>query len=180
VSENQRLPAQLEGDEIERRIREIERQASGAQLPARQDDLSTEEQSPRPIDRPGGDESVGNLLQLFAGFGLVLAGLLLYASRLFVWSGFRTAGGTISIGLVFIPFILGVALVAIGGKIGRLVGLALVALTIAALFLGSLDSLRLFFRPTSLLDFLLMVGCVGAGLGLLARGVRRLGGQAGS
>ena len=120
------------------------------------------------------EASPGSLLSLLVGLLLIGGGLLQYLSRLIVWSGFGFGSGQLSAGLLFVPLILGAALLFGGGRTLRYLGIALVALSVVALFGLSLAGLRLFFLPTPFLQVLATLVAIGIGLGLTVRGLRRL------
>jgi hypothetical protein len=174
VSDDRGPSSELDRTDIDRRIRDLERETLNADPLALRDERSPEEAEAPESRRRRADGSLGDMLSLLVGLAMIGAGLLVYLSRVFVWGGFWFGGGQLSIGLLFGPLILGVALAVTGGRVLRLLGVALVAIAVVGLFGVSLSSLRLFFLPTPLLDVMAILALIGAGIGLTIRGARRL------
>ena len=160
--------------DIERRIRALERPALEVQPPSAPDSRQPGELEQAAESRRDSGGSISGLLWLLVGLVLIGGGLLQYMSRLMVWSGFWVAGGQLPVGLLFIPFVLGIALALAGGRVLRILGAVLVAASVVAIFGASLRSTGIFFRPTPLIDVVAMLALIGIGLGLVVRGVKRL------
>jgi uncharacterized protein len=115
---------------------------------------------------------------LLLGFVLAVAGGYLVTNQVQVgagpfggWAWF----GPNSFGLLLVPLLVGVALLAFNAKL--LVGRVLTAAGAVILVASVLDTLRITFRPTSLFITLLMLGMLVVGLGLMARSVVNLSSQ---
>ena len=117
-------------------------------------------------------------ITLFAG-GIVLSGGGLFAlfSRVMVSSGgffhgyFGSHyGGGVSIGSTAGLFIAAMAVLFFNGR--SKIGWALVALSMLALTVEVISSLRVHLQPTPLPMLLLMLGAIGGGLGLVGRSFR--------
>ncbi len=129
--------------------------------------------------RPGGTS--GGLSHFLIGFALTFGGLYLFVSRVYVTSGFFSgghyggmfggmfggygAGG--SVGVVLVPFIVGIA--ALFANVRSKLGWGLFIGSLVLMFFLIVMSLRFEFAPTPLPVFLAMFGMVAAGLGLLIR-----------
>ena len=115
---------------------------------------------------------------LLLGFVLAVAGGYLLTNQVQVgagpfggWAWF----GPNSFGLLLVPLLVGVALLAFNEKL--LVGRLLTAAGAVILVASVLDTLRITFRPTTLFIRLLMLGMLVVGLGLLARAVVNVSSQ---
>ena len=113
---------------------------------------------------------------MLVGFLLAVAGGYLLTNQVQVgagpfggWAWF----GPNSFGLLLVPLLIGVALLAFNPKL--LIGRLLTAAGAVILLASVLDTLRITFRPTSLFSTLLMLGLFIIGLALLARGTIGVG-----
>jgi len=122
---------------------------------------------------PGGTEGgagsflVGVVL-LVAGFWLVFSRVVIHGGHFF--GGFMSDfghGGSVAVMLV--PFVLGIAV--LFGNARSKMGWGLLATAILLLTANIIMSLEIYFRPTGLPTFLAMFAFVGAGLGLIIKGL---------
>lgn len=123
----------------------------------------------RRLDNVGGTSGGGG--EFVLGLALLALGGWLFIGNMqvssFMWG--RLPGG-ISLGLVFLPLFVGVALLFFDAR--SKLGWLAVTLAIALLFVGVFSSLKVWFRPTSLTRTLGMLGALAAGIGLVARALR--------
>ncbi len=112
----------------------------------------------------------GGLGPFLWGFVMASAGGYMLVSRVSVVSGGWMLWGYSSFGLSLLPFLIGVGLLAYGGR--KLLGWLLVAAGLAIVFAGILMNLQIYFSRTSLFDTLVMLALLAAGLGLMARALQ--------
>lgn len=124
--------------------------------------------------QPGG--TPGGLGEFIAGIGLCGVGFWLLASRVVVVGG-RLFGGALGnfgggggFAVLLLPFVAGVTLLFRDGRSRW--GWPLVGVGLGLMVLDVITSLDLHFQATPLPIFLLMVGSVAAGLGLILRSLR--------
>jgi len=117
----------------------------------------------------------------FAGAALIGLGLYLILRNILVTSGFYlgmglfpfAVGGStqaIPAGVFLITALVGFVLIFRDGL--SIAGWAVLAGSIGAILLGVLTSLHFVLRPMSLFDMLLILGTLGAGMGLFLRSLR--------
>ena len=152
-------------EEVRQRIEALEEELSNPTL-----DVDRSAKGEIESRREAEGES-GSLLSLLLGVALAGVGGYFIANQVFVTSGFLALFGPATFGILLIPFILGVGLLVFGNGKGRLGG-ALVAVSILLMLADVLASMRIVFRPTTLVQTLLMFGLLAAGLGLVARSLR--------
>ncbi len=104
------------------------------------------------------------------GFGMSLAGGYLILDRAQVVSGYWQWWGSGTFGLTLVPLLFGIGLLFFNGR--SLAGWALTAGGLIIVFAGVLTNLRMFFRQTSLFEFLVMCVLLVGGLGLVARSLK--------
>jgi hypothetical protein len=113
---------------------------------------------------------------LLLGFVFTVAGGYLLTNQVEVgagpFGGFAWFGPN-SFGLLLVPLLIGVALLAFDAKL--LIGRLIAAGGAVILLVSVLDTLRITFRPTSLFITLLMLGLLIIGLGLMARSIVGVG-----
>ncbi|WP_191964715.1 hypothetical protein [Synechococcus sp. RSCCF101] len=127
-------------------------------------------------------QPAGDFLQFLIGGCLFGAGGFLMANQVMVrsalvgggggfgWRGFAMPWGTPGMGLLMLPLGIGVCLL-FAGRV-RLWANLLIWATLAALFVGVLNSLRMTFMPTTLWQLAAYVVMIAAGGGLMFRGLR--------
>lgn len=119
-------------------------------------------------DNDGGNAPVhfwGGIVLLAIGIFLILQNTRVSTS----WYVWRIGGFGLPTGTVVIPLLIGVGILFYNSKsvLGRVVvgvGLAIVVVTV-------IFSVNIIFLPTSLFNYLLMGGCIAAGVGLLVKGL---------
>jgi len=124
---------------------------------------------------PGGTS--GGIVPFCGGCALVGVGLYTLFSRVMVHSGgmfhgyfgTRYGAGT-SIGGTVGLFVAAIAVLFFNGR--SRIGWGMVALSLLLLAFELISSLQMNLRPTPLPALLLMVGSIGAGIGLIARSFR--------
>ena len=123
--------------------------------------------------KPGGTEGGGGSFLL--GLALLGGGLWLVFSRVVVHGGSffggmmgaRGHGGGVAV--MLLPFVLGLALLFNNAR--SKLGWGLLTAAILLLSAHIIMSLEIYFQPTGLPTFLAMFGFVGAGLGLIIKGL---------
>ncbi|TAK32857.1 MAG: hypothetical protein EPO21_14390 [Chloroflexota bacterium] len=103
---------------------------------------------------------------------LSVVGLYLIFNQVQLSSGYWSWWGTNTFGLTLVPLIVGIGVLFFDG--GSILGWALALAGVLIIVAGVLVNLHMYFRTTSLYDFLLMAGLFAAGLGLMARSLRAL------
>ena len=126
----------------------------------------------------------GDFLQFLIGGCLFGAGGFLLANQVMVrssWSraggglfggGFAMPWGTPGMGLLMLPLGIGVCML-FAGRYRRWANL-LIWSSLAALFVGVLNSVRITFRPTTLWQLGVYIVMIAAGGGLMFRGMRSM------
>lgn len=120
----------------------------------------------------GAGGTPGGFGHFVVGFVMAVAGAWLLTQQVTVSTGTWTLWGVPAFGLSLLPFLLGVGLLFFDGKsvLGWLFTLAAVVI----ILVGVLVNLKIYFRPTSLFDTLVMLGLLAGGLGLIARSLRAM------
>ncbi|MGE0868562.1 MAG: hypothetical protein AB7P03_08370 [Kofleriaceae bacterium] len=111
------------------------------------------------------------------GMALAISGGYLLMQQVTVHGGFwtwGTGGYGRSFGLTLIPLLIGVGLMFFDGK--SKIGWALTAGGLLIILVGVIANLDIHFRSTSLFNTLLMLVLLMAGIGLVARSVKPVGG----
>jgi hypothetical protein len=113
---------------------------------------------------PGG---VGEFL-----IGLVCLGVGIYLlfDRITVHTSFWSMGGRSAFGLTLIPVLLGIALLFFNGR--SILGWLLFGGGLAAIVVGVIANMEIYFQQTSLWGTLIILGLPSAGIGLIARALR--------
>lgn len=117
---------------------------------------------------PGGvGEFVIGLLVAAVGFYLLFSQVQVHSSY---WN-FPMFGGTgRSFGISLIPLMFGIGTLFVNGK--SALGWFLTVGGLLFIFVGIIMNLDIHFRGTSLMNTLIMLGCIAAGLGLIVKGLR--------
>jgi uncharacterized protein len=111
------------------------------------------------------------------GMALTIAGGYLLMQQVTVHGGFwnwGVGGYGRSFGLTLIPLLIGIGLLFFDGK--SKAGWLLTAAGLIIIFVGIIANLDIHFRSTSLFNTLVMLTLLVAGIGLVARSVRPVGG----
>lgn len=112
----------------------------------------------------------GGLGEFVIGFVLAAVGFYLLTQRVQVTTGGWYLFGYNAFGLSLLPFLLGVGLLAFGGR--AFIGWLLTITGLAIVVAGVLMNLSIYFVRTSLWDTLLILGMLAFGLGFMARALR--------
>lgn len=120
----------------------------------------------------GAGGTPGGFGHFVVGFVMAVAGAWLLTQQVTVSSGTWTLWGVPAFGLSLLPFLLGVGLLFFDGK--SVLGWLLTLAAVVIILVGVLVNLRIYFRPTSLFDTLVMLGLLAGGLGLIARSLRAM------
>jgi hypothetical protein len=117
---------------------------------------------------PGGfGEFFVGLLVAGVGFFLLFSQVQVYSSY---WSFPMFGGVGRSFGISLIPLLFGIGVLFVNGK--STLGWLLTVGGLMFIFVGILMNLDIRFRGTSLMNTLIMLGCIAAGLGLMVKGLR--------
>jgi predicted membrane channel-forming protein YqfA (hemolysin III family) len=118
----------------------------------------------------GAGGTPGGLLEFFVGAGLIALGGFLLLNQVSVTTNPWLIWGYNGFGIAFIPLLIGIAWLFFNGRaIGAWL---LTSVGFLIIIVGIITSLDIYFRPTSLLNTLIMLGLLAAGLGLVARSLR--------
>lgn len=120
----------------------------------------------------GAGGTPGGLGTFFFGVAMAAAGAYLLLTRVVVASSPWSLWGVNAFGLSMLPLVVGVGLLFFDGR--SLPGWALTALGALVVLVGIVANLRMYFRPTTLFDTLLMLVLLAGGLGMIARSLRAL------
>ena len=129
----------------------------------------TEEESKGYRFSPGGT-SGGTGMFLF-GAALAIAGGYLIMNQVQVTSGYWRWWGENTFGLTLLPLVIGIGLLFFNGR--SIAGWLLAGGGAVIIFVGILTNLEIYFRQTSLFNVILMLVLFAAGLGLMARALKR-------
>jgi hypothetical protein len=129
----------------------------------------TEDESERYRYSPGG--TPGGLGLFLFGLALAIAGGYLIMNQVQVTSGYWNWWGTNTFGLTLIPLVIGIGLLFFDGK--SIAGWLLAGAGAVIIFVGIIANLEIYFRQTSLFNVILMLALFAAGLGLMARSLKR-------
>jgi hypothetical protein len=118
----------------------------------------------------GAGGTPGGIGQFLIGFVCAVAGGWMLMNQVTVGGGAWSLGGYNTFGLSLLPFIVGVGLLFFNGK--SIPGWLLLTAGLVIIFAGVLMNLRIYFRPTSLYNTLVMLALLAGGIGLIARSLR--------
>lgn len=113
---------------------------------------------------PGG---VGTFL---GGLAMIVVGGYLLLQQVQVHSGFWSWFGPSTFGLTLLPLLVGIGFLFFDGK--SVAGWLLAGAGALIIVAGIVANLRIWFRPTSLYNTLIMLGLVAGGVGLVARSLK--------
>lgn len=120
------------------------------------------------FEGPGG--SPGGTGEFLIGLLLTAIGIYLLFQRVTVHTSFWRFGGVGSgFGISLIPLVLGIAVLFFNGK--SILGWLLTVGSLLFLAVGVIANMDIYFERTSLWSTLVMLGLMGAGLGLMAKGL---------
>jgi hypothetical protein len=121
------------------------------------------------FEGPGG--SPGGIGEFLIGLVLTGIGVYLLFQRVTVHTSFWRFGGVGSgFGITLIPLVLGIAVLFFNGK--SILGWLLTLGSLLFIVVGVIANMDIYFERTSLWNTLVMLGLMGAGIGLVARGLR--------
>lgn len=121
------------------------------------------------FEGPGG--SPGGMGEFLVGLCLTAVGIYLLFQRVTVHTSFWRLGGlTNSFGISLIPLVLGIAVLFFNGK--SILGWLLTVGSLLFIVVGVIANMDIYFERTSLWNTLIMLGLMGAGMGLVAKGLR--------
>jgi hypothetical protein len=129
----------------------------------------TEEKPEKPRFSPGG--TPGGLGMFLFGLALAIAGGYLIMNQVQVTSGYWHWWGPNTFGLTLLPLVIGIGLLFFNGK--SIAGWLLAGGGAVIIFVGILSNLQIYFQQTSLFNTILMLTLFAAGLGLMARALKR-------
>jgi multisubunit Na+/H+ antiporter MnhF subunit len=117
---------------------------------------------------PGGiGEFLLGVLVAAVGFYLLFSHVQVHSSY---WNFFGAGGAGRSFGISLIPLLFGIGILFVNGKSvpGWILAIGGLLLIVA----GIIVNLDIYFQPTSLMNTLIMLGLIAAGLGLVVKGLR--------
>jgi hypothetical protein len=121
------------------------------------------------FEGPGG--TPGGMGEFLLGIVLSGIGLYLLFDRVTVHTSFwRFGGAANSFGITLIPLLIGVGLLFFNGK--SVIGWVLTLGGLLFIVVGVIANMDIYFQRTSLINTLIMLGLMAAGLGLIARSLR--------
>lgn len=121
------------------------------------------------LKNPGG--TPGGAAEFLIGLALLIVGGYLFMDNIVVtgghggWFGFRGSSG-----LLLIPIFIGIAMLFFNGK--SFFGWVLAVGGVIAILAGVIARMNIYFKPASLVETLIMIGLMAAGVGLVAKGIR--------
>ena len=121
----------------------------------------------------GAGGTPGGLGLFFGGLAMVVAGGYLLLANVTVTSGYWSFLGGNSFGLSLLPLLTGIGVLFFNGR--STLGWVLTGAGALIIVAGIVANLRVYFRPTSLFDTLIMLGLLAGGLGLIVRALRPAG-----
>ncbi len=113
----------------------------------------------------------GGLTEFVIGAAMAVAGAYLLTMRVTVHSGFWGWWGDNTFGLTLVPLLFGIGILFFNAR--SALGWFLLGVGAVIILAGIIANLRIFFRPTSLFNTLMMLGMLAGGIGLVARSLRR-------
>jgi hypothetical protein len=129
----------------------------------------TEEETKEHRFSPGG--TPGGLGMFLFGLALAIAGGYLIMNQVQVTSGYWQWWGSNTFGLTLLPLVIGIGLLFFNGK--SIAGWLLAGGGAVIIFVGILSNLQIYFQQTTLFNTILMLTLFAAGLGLMARALKR-------
>lgn len=118
----------------------------------------------------GAGGTSGGIGQFLFGFCMAVAGGYLLMTQVTVSSGYWHFGGYSAFGLALLPLIVGIGMLFFNGR--SILGWLLTLAGSVIIFIGIIANLEIYFRPTSLLNTIIMLVLLAGGIGLVARSLR--------
>lgn len=128
----------------------------------------------------GAGGTSGGIGEFLLGLAMFVVGMFIFLSNITVTNGFSLStvffriGGNFGVdvvsGMIFIPFIFGIAIVFYNKK--NLVGWALTIGSVLLMLIGVIVSLRFYFRPMNMFGVLMLLVLIFGGAGLFLRSLR--------
>lgn len=112
----------------------------------------------------------GGLTEFVIGIAMAAAGGYLLTSQVTVTSGFWGWWGGNTFGLTLVPLMVGIGILFFNAR--SALGWLLAGVGTVIILAGIIANLRIFFRPATLFETLMMLGLLAGGLGLVARSLR--------
>ena len=112
----------------------------------------------------------GGLWEFVIGLALTVAGGYLVLQQVTVTSGFWGWWGGNTFGLTLLPLLIGIGILFFDAS--SVLGWLLAGAGAVIILAGIIANLRIYFRPATLFETLMMLGMLFAGLGLVARSLR--------
>lgn len=112
----------------------------------------------------------GGLMEFVIGIAMAAAGGYLLTSQVTVTSGFWGWWGGNTFGLTLVPLMVGIGILFFNAR--SALGWLLAGVGTVIILAGIIANLRIFFRPATLFETLMMLGLLAGGLGLIARSLR--------
>lgn len=114
--------------------------------------------------------SAKDAVWFFIGLGIFGMGLFLVLQNTTLFTNFSLIdllGFNPPFGIVLLPFIIGIGVLFFNEK--SVIGWILVTIGLATIILGIIMGLRIFFKPVTLYEGLIMFGMIAAGIGMMAK-----------
>jgi len=128
----------------------------------------------------GAGGTSGGIGEFLLGLAMFVVGIFIFLSNITVTNGFGLStvffriGGNFGVdivsGMIFIPFIFGIALVFYNKK--NLIGWILTIGSVLLLMIGMIVSLRFSFRPMNAFSMIMLLVLIFGGAGLFLRSLR--------
>lgn len=128
------------------------------------------------VTTKGAGGTPGGIGVFLCGFALAVAGGWLLMNQVTVSGGYWALWGHDTFGLSLVPFIVGVALLFFNGR--SLPGWLLLVAGLVIILAGVIANLRIYFQPTSLFNTLMILAMLFGGIGLVARALKAMPGDA--
>jgi hypothetical protein len=121
-----------------------------------------------PGGTPGGiGEFLLGVLVATVGFYLLFSHVQVHSSY---WNFFGAGGAGRSFGVTLVPLLFGIGILFVNGR--SVPGWILTVGGLLLILAGILVNLDIYFRPTSLVNTIIMLGSIAAGLGLVVKSLR--------
>jgi hypothetical protein len=131
--------------------------------------VEVEDEPSGPKFSPGG--TPGGVGMFLFGLALAIAGGYLIMNQVQITSAYWTWFGPNTFGLTLLPLVIGIGLLFFNSK--SIAGWLLAGGGAVIIFVGILTNLQMYFQQTSLFNTIVMLTLFAAGLGLMARALKR-------